>query len=469
MILLEKLQLHYALATLARTTTRVKLSLFAIVWMSITLCLTRVSLGSGEPLQAGAAAYQALQFFILGAPGVPTEGPSWAVWLCRALLFVAPAMSGGILLDSATQVAQNLLGRPAALLRWQRHAVVIGYGTHGTAVVGWLASKRWRIAVLDHKPRGDGGWMNIGGTLVPAVCGDLADASALAALGVQRAALVVVATRNQIANLGAAQAVRALRQASGDRHPCTLLVLVDDAETMGPLDRLLAQGADDKLVVKMLDRSALARIAAKDAADKLNTRWQVLRQSDGAAGHYRIAVVGAGRYGCALIGELARRLPEVRGTFVVVDPGGPSIDDRVNRELRGTHWSSERLPAPVGNEKAAWIPALKEHEASLLAVFLCVDDDMTNLLLATKLDEAMPQCGMHSKTPLGMMLRVVRPLRHGAEEGTAVALKDGIFAYDAQGLVRSWLQAEAAELATPGGTLPRPAEIASESLAAAAK
>jgi hypothetical protein len=397
----------------------------------------RVTRTAGGPLPAFSAAYEGARFFLLDAPGVPVSGPVWAVWLYRALLFVAPAISGGILLDAASQLIGGYLGRPIEVESWRGHAVVIGFGTHGSAAAAWLGERFENVAILDHKPRGEGGWIEIGRRSAPFVCGELEDSGALRAVGVERASIIVVATRDQVANLGAIQAIRRLRSVCSAPEPCSLLVLVDDQETMRPLDELLRLEEDRSLKVHMLDRSGLAAEAARctvaelaaAAHDQLATRPGVAPE---------VLIVGAGRYGQAIMSHIASEICTFQGTFVTVDPKFPERKRAILRALAGSTWTVEPLPH-ANDDVTEWVHELAPRKNLILAAFLCVDNDIANLHVAATLRQHRAVAPTTNKLSLNVILRTVRPLGKPQDHHAGRRLQENVLVFATDELVRRWL------------------------------
>lgn len=404
---------------LQRVSSWAKLLALLLVYATGAVCFTRITTTAGPPMSPVEAAYHALRLFLVDAPGLPVEGPlpfRVGAWFAA---FAAPIAAGGFLLDRVAAVTWQIVGSPPELLRFRGHAVVCGYGTHGEGIARWLATSGLAVVVVDHGRRGHGQWLrlrNAGDDLAPLIAGDMQQASILRLASADRAAVVVFATQDAMANLRAAMELQTLQESTwgGGVRDTRLLVLVDDPEPLELVVRALNAQRTRAGDIQLVSRFAIA----EDLADEYLTRLPM---------GGRVVIVGLGRFGRALARRVAPRTDEL-----VV------IDRAVDTCLAEAGLDSATVVS-IRTDAVAWSRE-PTHLAGTTAAFVCLDDDLANLQVATRLarrleDQASALVVLRSVHPV--MREVDRASMPHLQVRHTTALVETWFTHHGEALLRS--------------------------------
>lgn len=275
--------------------------------------------------------------------------------------------------------------------------------------------------------------MEIEGQWCPTLQGELQDREALIAVGAHRAAVVAIATRDQLQNLSAAEHICSLKPDGRS----SLITLVDNAAAMRPVAELLMHREQDRARITLLDRFELAALAARSAMEDYELLLQGTR--GGIQDQPVVLIVGLGRFGRAVMREVAHRRQGQKGVFVAVDPCISTRRGQLDELVRGTGWQWEPPPGYANEDALVWASSLRDEWPSLKAVFLCVDDDVLNLQLGSILRGWLSQHNASKSVDVSVVLRITKPLGVEATPGRGIMVAEGLVAYTTQEMVHAWL------------------------------
>ena len=390
-----------------------KASSFALVVGVTTWLVSYVPMGDTAPKDVWQALYMALRFFTLDAQGFPVAGTSTPEGLLVvALMFVAPLFAGGVLLDALWRFTNFAGRRRLELMGLRRHAVVCGWGSHGMAIARWLLDNGWRVIVVDLKPRGAAGWLDVPRAAtrpagltdrVPFVHGDINETAVLRAARAESAGLLVMATHSSLENVRGILSAHRSAAAIDGSTPHRYLALTEDPGDSESLEKILA------------DCGLPIDASATQTGVVLASRYELVAGTvaDGVVvqgSRPRVLVIGAGRYGRAIIRKIASQGGS--GRFVVGDANLRNLMPRLQAESAGTGWEVVPLHDPASPFDArAWAMSLGKGaevgvESPPDAIFICLDDDLLNLYIATCLRNVYGSSERRSPD-LRIVLRIV--------------------------------------------------------------
>jgi len=296
--------------------------------------------------------------------GMPTGGPTAARGALWFAYFAAPLITTGAVAEGILRSVQ-----PAWLqLRGLRqHVVLVGLGSLGTLYLQGLrdADARRQVLVVDKEGGGANAAEAEARRGVRLIQADVTHRRARLALGVERAAGVVVMTKDDLVNLEAAWDLL-------DDYPDTrVIVHVADIAMRRRLGRLVDEG---ETRVKAFNSH---RIAARRLwTGSLEARFKATAEEDA------VVIAGFGRFGQTIAEYLREEAGEGLGRVVVVDRTATAALEAFTEHVGGG-WHDPRFVAVDGDvdDARTWEAvhvALGEAECSPSYV-LGVDDDRTNL------------------------------------------------------------------------------------------
>jgi len=101
----------------------------------------QVEWAGGERLGFFAAAYRSVQTFLVNVGSLPEGGPVGWRAVMTAVCFLAPVLSGAVLLQGLVWAYRSLRGPEGMVRRMKRPTIVCGYGKHGQLVARKLVEK----------------------------------------------------------------------------------------------------------------------------------------------------------------------------------------------------------------------------------------------------------------------------------------------------------------------------------------
>jgi hypothetical protein len=271
-------------------------------------------------------------------------------------------------------------------------------GAHGRIVVEVCHRRGVPVVVLDPMPGSSADRLAPGAAVVLHLQGDMTDAVALRAAGVDRAARVFFAAGDPLINI---EGARRVRQMMGEGpHAPRLHALVDDADLLAGVVAPMGLHRDD--LVDQFFRAAEQLVSdpavQRALADMADPDCPVPR---------RVAIVGFGRFGQAIL----QRLLSSPGPLGACEQASVTIE-LVNRGYRGRVPGAHKLLARAGwrlelaqlQDAEAWIDSLRDAATDQQPglVFLCMDNDALSL-----------RCGALLRTQparRALVLRLGRPM-----------------------------------------------------------
>lgn len=327
--------------------------------------------GDMEALGLLTQLYAAAGLFVLGGMdlGMPVGGPAPAragVWFAY---FAAPLITTGAVAEGILRTV-----RPSWLqLRGLRqHVVLVGLGSLGTLYLQGLrdADPRRQVLVVDRSGGGANASEAESRRGVRLLRADVSHRRARRSLGLERAAGVVIMTKDDLVNLEAAWDVL-------DDYPDTrVIVHVADIAMRRRLGRLVDQG---ETRVRAFNSH---RIAARRLwTGALEARFKATTDEDA------VVIAGFGRFGQTIAEFLREQAGDELGRVVVVDKVASRQLEAFTEHVAGG-WHDPRFVAVDGDvdDPHTWEAvhnALGETRCSPSYV-LGVDDDRTNLRAAAR-------------------------------------------------------------------------------------
>ncbi|MFT4623469.1 MAG: Trk K+ transport system NAD-binding subunit [Myxococcota bacterium] len=298
--------------------------------------------------------YYALGLFVLGGIdlGVPTGGPVWARTMLWVAYFLGPAITTTAVVEGALRLARpRWLGQ----VRNRSHVVVVGDGR---------VARLYAEAVAAEEP---------GRRVVLAELGQLGALEARETLRLDRAHAVVVATEDDLANLGTAWEV-------ARAHPAV------------PVVAHVAELGTRRGATELVDRSAVRVFNAHEitAAELFRTTLQPHLRA--TVGRDVIVIVGFGRFGQTVLRFLQEH---TRGAIAHVRLVDTAADRLVRQYAEQVGLDPDLDVQPLQADIRD--PATWDRLASILAGFdvepalvLATDDDNTNLQAAIGMRKRLP-------------------------------------------------------------------------------
>jgi len=315
--------------------------------------------------------YAAAALFVLGGMdlGVPTGGPPAARAALWVVYFAAPVITTGA-------VAEGILRsvRPAWLqLRGlHHHVVLVGLGSLGTLYLQGLrdADPRRQVLIVDRDGGGANATEAASRSGVRLVRADIKHRRARLALRLERAAGVVVMTKDDLVNLEAAWDLL-------DDYPdLKIVVHVADIGMRRRLGRLVDEG---ETRVRTFNSHRIAARRLWD--DSLRKRFEETAAADS------VVLAGFGRFGQTIAEYLREHAGDGLGQVVVLDRDATRLLEAFTDHV-GAGWHDPRFSAVDGDldEPRTWeaVHAALGDPTSPPSYVLGVDDDRTNLRAAAR-------------------------------------------------------------------------------------
>ena len=375
------------------------------LWSAGWMLLQTTELTGNPPKDPLSAAFAAVKLFTLDPPGFPV-----APWSVRGGLLWIVIVGAPILTATAAAdfLRRHVLSAAVLARGFSGHVVVCGMGHHGRVIADTARDAGYDVVAID-LGQGPDGLVHLGEPGEQALLvihGDMTDPAALLAAGVERAHRVFLSSGDPLINLQAASAVAPMLAP----YNAPFHVLVDEPDAVEPF--LQAMGVGSDRLIDQFEQAARALVAT------VEVKAGLVRIGDEQA-PARIALVGFGRFGQAVLREL-RRHPDLAGlpdlTVEVVDPR------RRAREIRARRLAARPDTRPAWRidcremDAECWVEDLAGREPSdtpALVIF-CLDDDSVSL-----------RCGaIARRVCLGdvvVALRLARTLR-GEDSGDYVIL-----------------------------------------------
>ncbi len=277
------------------------------VALVLTLCL--VAFGAGVDLSErpgtstaplATRVYYSLGLFLLGGldVGVPTGGPEWARTLLWGGYFLAPFIT-------TTAVAEGLIR--LANPRWLRrrpprdHLLIVGLGQLGERYTEAVrrADPERRLLTVDLDPPAAVA-ERLGGSGIPVVRADIRHLPQWLDLGLDHAHGVLLATGDDLVNLGAAFELAQLHPGLVVGAHVADLGLRHSAEPLATRARVLLLNTHEMTAAHVFDTELAAHLRHTEARDV-------------------VVVAGFGRFGQTLLQHVHRRAPGEVQHVVIVD------------------------------------------------------------------------------------------------------------------------------------------------------
>ena len=392
--------------------------------------------------------YLSLQLFLGGAGGVAEPVP----WQLDVARFLALAITGTAIGVALARVFREELAEVRLRLR-RRHVVVCGLGQRGTWLVGSLLDAGYRVVAIESNPASPGiGQARGRGALV--VIGDARSGDVLRRAGVGRAEYVVALAGTDDTN--AAVAIGA-GQLAPDRGPAlTCLAHVGDPG-------LCALLRAEELASGHSTRYRLDFFSVHEQGARVLLRDHPLVPA--ATGEPRLAVIGLGPLGRALVVEAARQWrasPDARVHrlgLTVLDPDAARRVDLLRARYPLLDQVAEVRPVATRPGHVD-CPALR-HGGPWQAVFVCLEDASSALEAALEArrcvgDRSTPVVVDLSTSPglAGLLQRQARDAAVSAFDLFDLALRPdlllgGTYEVLARAIHAEYLEAQRREGVTP--------------------
>ena len=383
------------LRTLAEVPRAARWILPLILWCAGWLLLQTTELTGSPPQDALSAAFAAVKLFTLDPPGFPVDPWSPRGGLLWLVIIGAPILTATAAADF---VRRHVLSAAVLARGFSGHVVVCGMGHHGRVIADAARDAGYDVVAidLDQSPHGQVSIGEPGKQALLVVHGDMTDTAALLAAGVDRADRVFLSSGDPLINLQAAGAIAPLLAP----YNTPFHVLVDEPDAVEPF--LQAMGVGSDRLIDQFEEAAKSLVAADDVKAGLVR----IRAEEAPA---RIALVGFGRFGQAVLRELRchpelARLPNL--IVEVVDPAGRAREVRARRlaarpdtrlawridcrEMDAECWVEDLAGREPTDTPALVIFCLDNDSVSLrcgaIARWVCVGDVVVALRLARALN-----------------------------------------------------------------------------------
>lgn len=336
-------------------------------------------LAEGERLGPVACLYATFKFFLFHgeAESLSREHGPLAVALVSVAAFGGPVLTTAVIALLVRQLATVLRDRQA--VRASGHAVVFGSDREGVHWGSYLCrAHKLPVVFVDQKDEGPqhGRARALGKALL---VGDMRDAATRRRAAVHRSKFVVVCTGNEVANIDTARAIeREARERGDGAGGPTVFCRVSSQSLLYSMYRSARESSSQIRYFNIYD------FVARDAIRA------TLESAAGAGkdfGRVHLIICGFGRFGQAVLHEA--------GADEALFPRLAAVDVV---DLRADELLSEyRFSAPRSDEavlgltsprrsgvlsRGLWDELLAQAAGALRLVFICTDNDVTNLVHA---------------------------------------------------------------------------------------
>ena len=332
--------------------------------------LVGVWMTEGEHLGPAACVYATLRLFVFH--GEPTwlshHNDGWGFVAVAA--FAGPALTAAFVAILIRQVVRFI--RDRQWITAERHVVILGCGREGVRWARFFrAADSAPIVLIDRSDQGEyqSGAREVGATIMAA---DMQDATSWRRAAIAKSRVVVVTTGNEIANISTA---RAIEQHTGPNGPRIFCRVVSQA-LLFSMKRTARKTASRIRYFNVYDFVAQDTLAAAVSAVAEDRTRPI-----------HLIICGFGRFGQAVL-HAASLLPDLPPRLAGIDVvdlkadellgeyrfSAPDTDDAV---LRGACARRSGILNPD-----LWDQLLALHPGATKLVYICTDNDVTNLVHA---------------------------------------------------------------------------------------
>lgn len=341
-----------------------------------TIGFTQIELTGGARLNLIESFYESLRLFVLGASGMPTDGPKVWLGIMWFLYLLAPALTATFLVESLRTIKQALVNPDRVVRKMKNHLILCGLGKHGRLIVCQVLARSpgQDVVVVELDPSLPPFLEFPTGIRVPVIVGDMTDAMTLRRAGIERARRLFAASGNDVANLNSCILAKE-RAAVRDFKSVALISDVDLSRGVSDLAR-----SEGVVLVNPYE------IAGTNLVEGL---WPMMGSSNGRVS--LVVVAGFGRFGQMFTKALLRKAGDDCNLRVaVVDR---MATKRVEVFRRSFDIGDRSLSAIDGDvdDPRVFENAMTRGESGTSAtepiVILCTDNDTANLNTALLLQE----------------------------------------------------------------------------------
>ena len=321
---------------------------------------------AGPPLGPLAAAYQSLRFFVVDPWGMPTPSAGYGAVPFWIALFGGPFLTAEIVLSAWRKAIAAWKGETTLPPLTEPVVVVCGIGLHGRMVIRKALDLGCSVLAIDSNPSAGELQGMPGPTRFQFRRGDFTQDGVLQAAGVPVARAVWFCAGDPMMNLRGTHAAAKMSM-SGELVP----MVDEDLDSAFIIGRLPRRHV---FPFFQFDRAARVLVQEKVVQAALH-RIREAKQG-------RVAVVGFGRFGRAILARLLEVADVGRVEIVLVDREAPAKlaawrADHVVRD--GVALDS------VKTDLEDWVVP-----KGLDLVFICTGTDLVNLRLAARVERSGP-------------------------------------------------------------------------------
>jgi len=310
--------------------------------------------------------YYAIGLFLLGGMdlGTPVGGPHWARMMLWVAYFLGPAITTGAVVEGTIRLVDPLWLRSR---RYHDHVVLVGLGRLGCLYLDAIhhMDPGRKVIAVDRNPASPGALELTRRNGTSFRCGDITRGKTRAALSLGRAHAVILATDNDMVNLGAAWEIAEANPALQVAAHVTDLRVDRSASRLARGSRVRVFNSHEIAAVHLFEHHLAQHFAQTGAKDV-------------------VVVAGFGRFGQTILRHIQdRAATEVDRTVVIDVQAGPR--SRQYDEQVGFH---PECPCTVIEadiaDPATWARLVDELKGiDVVPVFvLSTSDDATNLQAA---------------------------------------------------------------------------------------
>ncbi len=356
--------------------TRWKGVAVSVILVVGTMGFTQIEVTGEEQLNVIESFYETLRLFVLGASGMPADGPKVWLGIMWFLYLLAPALTATFLVESLRTIKQALVNPDRVVRKIKNHLILCGLGKHGRLIVCQVLARSpgQDVVVVELDPSLPPFLEFPTGIRVPVIVGDMTDAMTLRRAGIERARRLYAASGNDVANLNSC----ILAKECASMADFKSVALISDVD--------LSRGVSDLARSEGVVLVNPYEIAGTNLVEEV---WSMTGSSRASISF--VVVAGFGRFGQMFTKALLKKAgSDSNLSVVVVDRMATKRVEVFRRNFDVGDHSLSAIDGDVDDPRVFETAMTRSNSGTSATgpiVILCTDNDTANLNTALLLQE----------------------------------------------------------------------------------